>query len=241
MLRLLGKDAAVAAFLLISLGTARQLPAAITVSFDLAVDKADNTTPVPTNIQDEIRSAINSAVSVYNEWSNYSKNLYVVYNSGVATADGNFNGTIRFGPSSAYRNPMTAFHEINHTLGAGTYGTWQSKVDNNAKLWLGPAGIAMSEQYFPDNTLKADYHIHWVGSGPTQNVDMYREGVHIIGALREDMGLSNGNLYDVLGDFSNNGSIGLEDYGILVANTHKNVSAFAPRRNSCGAILMPMV
>lgn len=203
------------------------LSAAITVSFDLAVDKANNTTPVPANIQNEIISAINAAVAVYNEWSNYSKNLYVVYNSGVATADGNFNGTIRFGPGVQYRTPLIAFHEINHVMGAGTYGTWQSRVDNNAKLWLGATGIAMSEQYFPNNTLKADYHIHWVGDGPTQNVDMFREGVHIVGALREDMGLSNGNLYDVLGDFSNNGSIGLEDYAILAANTHANVSGLS--------------
>jgi hypothetical protein len=226
-MQIVTKYAAILAVFLVAMGGARSLPAAITVSFDLAVDKANNTTPVPTNIQDEIRNAINAAVAVYNEWSNYSKNLYVVYNSGVATADANFNGTIRFGPGAQYRTPMTAFHEINHTMGAGTYGTWQSKVDNNAKLWLGPAGIAMSEQYFPDNTLKADYHIHWVGSGPTQNVDMFREGVHIVGALRQDMGLSNGNLYDVLGDFSNNGTIGLEDYSILVANTHKDVSAFS--------------
>lgn len=197
--------------------------AAITVSFDLAVDKANNSTPVPANIQSEIMGAINAAVAVYNEWSNYTKNLYVVYNSDVATADGNFNGTIRFGPGAQYRTPLVAFHEINHTLGAGTYGTWASNVDNNAKLWLGPAGIAMSEQYFPNNTLKADLHIHWVGDGPAQNVDMFREGVHIMGALREDMGLSNGNLYDVLGDFNINGSIGIEDYYILRANAHRPI------------------
>jgi hypothetical protein len=197
---------------------------AITVTFDLAFDNANGTTPVPANIQNEIMNAINSAMAVYNEWSNYNKNLYVVYNSGVATADGNFNGTIRFGPGAAYRTPMVAFHEMNHVMGAGTYGTWQQNVDNNAKLWLGPAGIAMSEQYFPNNTLKSDYHIHWVGDGPTQNVDMFREGVHIVGALREDMGLSNGNLYDILGDFNNSGVIGIEDYYILRANAHRPIS-----------------
>jgi hypothetical protein len=221
MLRILGRR--VAAFLLL-VTLASPALGAITVSFDLAVDKANNTTPVPANIQNEIMNAINSAVAVYNEWSNYSKNLYVVYNSSVATADGNYNGTIRFGPGAQYRTPPIAFHEINHVMGAGTYGTWQQNVDNNAKLWLGPAGIAMSEQYFPNNTLKSDYHIHWVGDGPEQNVDMFREGVHIVGALREDMGLSNGNLYDVLGDFNNSGVIGIEDYHILRANAHRPIS-----------------
>lgn len=210
-------------FLVLAVLSSRAL-GALTVTFDLAVDKANDTTPVPTNIQNEIMNAINSAMAVYNEWSNYNKNLYVVYNSGVATADGNYNGTIRFGPGAQYRTPLIAFHEINHVMGAGTYGTWDSNVDNTAKLWLGQAGIAMSEQYFPSNTLKADLHIHWVGDGPTQNVDMFREGVHIIGALRQDMGLSNGNLYAVPGDFNNSGVIGIEDYHILRANAHRPIS-----------------
>jgi hypothetical protein len=213
----------IAAFLLLAVLSSRAF-GALTVSFHLAFDQANGTTPVPSNIQSEIMNAINSAMAVYNEWSNYNKHINVYYNSGVATADGNFNGTIRFGQGAQYRTPMVAFHEINHVMGAGTYGTWQQNVDNNAKLWLGPAGIAMSKQYFPNNTLKADYHIHWVGDGPAQNVDMFREGVHIVGALREDMGLSNGNLYDVPGDFNNSGVIGIEDYYILRANAHRPIS-----------------
>ncbi|MBX3434474.1 MAG: hypothetical protein KF847_14230 [Pirellulales bacterium] len=202
--------------------------AALTVTFDLAFDKANGTTPVPTNVQNEIISAINAAMGMFNEWSNHTKNLYVTYNSGVATADGNFNGSIRFGPSAAYRTPNVAFHEINHVLGAGTYGAWASNVDNNAKLWLGTHGNAMSQKYFPANTLKADLHIHWVGGGTLQNIEMNREGVHILGAIRQDMGLSRGNLYDVLGDFSNNGAIGLEDYVILQSNLHTSVAGLSP-------------
>jgi hypothetical protein len=196
---------------------------ALTVSFHVATDQA-NGSAVASNVQNEIISAMNAALAVYNEWSNYNKHINVYYNSGVATADGNYNGTIRFGQGAQYRTPLIAFHEINHVMGAGTYGTWQSNVDNNAKLWLGQAGIAMSEQYFPNNTLKADHHIHWVGDGPEQNVDMFREGVHIIGALRQDMGLSNGNLYAVPGDFNNSGVIGIEDYHILRANAHRPIS-----------------
>jgi hypothetical protein len=201
--------------------------AALTVNFNLTTDQ-NGGGAVPADAATRIRNAINAAVAVYNEWSNYTKTINVYYNSGVGTADGNYNGTIRFGAGSQYQNDLTAFHEINHVMGCGTWGTWQSNVDNNAKLWLGANGIAMSEQYFPDNTLKADFHIHWVGSGPAQNVDMFREGVHIVGALRQDMGLSNGNLYDTLGDFSNNGTVGLEDYNFLMTNMHKDVSAFSP-------------
>jgi hypothetical protein len=212
------------------LGVLAALPrahAALTVNFNLTTDQ-NGGAAVPADAATRIRNAVNAAVAVYNEWSNYTKTINVYYNSGVATADGNFNGTIRFGAGSQYQNDLTAFHEVNHVMGCGTYGTWGSNVDNTAKLWLGPAGIAISEQYFPDNTLKSDLHIHWVGSGPTQNVDMFREGVHIVGALRQDMGLSNGNLYDTLGDFSNNGTVGLEDYSFLMTNLHTNVSAFSP-------------
>jgi hypothetical protein len=208
-------------------GASESAQAALTVNFNLTTDQ-NGGGAVPADAATRIRNAINAAVAVYNEWSNYTKTINVYYNSGVATADGNYNGTIRFGAGSQYQNDLTAFHEVNHVMGCGTWGTWQSNVDNNAKLWLGANGIAMSEQYFPDNTLKADFHIHWVGSGPTQNVDMFREGVHIVGALRQDMGLSNGNLYDTLGDFSNNGTVGLEDHNFLMTNLHKDVSAFSP-------------
>ena len=43
---------------------AQPVRAAITVSFDLAVDKANNSTPVPANIQNEITSAIAITTSV---------------------------------------------------------------------------------------------------------------------------------------------------------------------------------
>ena len=126
--------------------------AALTVNFNLTTDQSGGAA-VPADAATRIRNAINAAVAVYNEWSNYTKTINVYYNSGVATADGNYNGTIRFGAGSQYQNDLTAFHEVNHVMGCGTYGTWGSNVDNTAKLWLGTAGIAMSEQYFPDLSL----------------------------------------------------------------------------------------
>jgi PEP-CTERM motif len=213
-------------FLFAVAGAAQSARAALVVNFNLATDQA-NGSAVPASAATNIMNAVNAAADVFNSWSNYTKTVNVYYNSGVATADGNFNGTIRFGMGTQYHNSGVAFHELNHVLGAGTYGTWQSRVDLPNQLWTGAAGIAMTHQYFPTNTLKADYHIHWVGGGVVQATDTTREGVHILGAIRADMGLSNENRYDLPGDFNDNGSIGLDDYATLVANLHTNVSALS--------------
>jgi hypothetical protein len=214
-------------YLIVAPGAIRGAHAALVVNFNLTTDQATGS-PVPASAASNIMSAVNAAAGMYNDWSNYTKTINVYYNSGVATADGNFNGTIRFGPSSQYHNSLVAFHELNHTLGAGTYGAWLSNVDLANTVWTGPAGIAMTQQYFPNNVLKADGHIHWVGGGSVPQMDMTREGVHIMGAIRADMGLSNGNLYDLPGDFSDNNTMDLTDYNILVENLHTNVSALSP-------------
>jgi hypothetical protein len=55
-----------------------------------------------------------------------NKYITVQYVPSVATADGNFNGNIRFGSNRSYMNERTALHEISHTLGIG-----QTQAFNN--------------------------------------------------------------------------------------------------------------
>lgn len=71
-----------------------------------------------------IKAAFDEAVAYYNEFTSISKTLYVSYNPGVATADGNINGSIRVGANTGYQRTGTALHEIAHTVGVGTHGYW---------------------------------------------------------------------------------------------------------------------
>ncbi|WP_437521284.1 hypothetical protein WME79_28765 [Sorangium sp. So ce726] len=68
---------------------------------------------------DKITSAMDEALSYYNCQTSIEKRLSVSYVPSVATADGNVNGSIRFGATSSM-NYITAMHEIGHTVGVGS-------------------------------------------------------------------------------------------------------------------------
>lgn len=68
----------------------------------------------------KIKAAMDAAIARHEDnGSTASKTITVEYNTGVTTADGNFNGNIRFGSNRAYMTERTALHEISHTLGVG--------------------------------------------------------------------------------------------------------------------------
>jgi hypothetical protein len=82
----------------------------------------------PNPSQDEIdaynriETSMNAAVGRYNQLApDASKTIT------VPTADGSFNGNIRFGSNRSYMNERTALHEISHTLGVGTTWSFDSR------------------------------------------------------------------------------------------------------------------
>lgn len=85
--------------------------------------RAQNPTPDQQDAYNRITNAMNAAVARYNNLSDLGKNITVHYDPNVPTADGNINGTIRFG-ARASMNERTALHEISHTIGVGTSGDW---------------------------------------------------------------------------------------------------------------------
>jgi len=95
------------------------------VTYTLA--KATAPTTDQQTAYNRITSAMDTAIRYYNCYTNITKALNVSYVPSVATADGNINGSIRFG-SSASMNRVTAMHEISHTVGVGTASTWASLV-----------------------------------------------------------------------------------------------------------------
>ena len=75
-------------------------------------------TPDEQDAYDRITQAMDEALVFYNCYTNLSLELRVAYVPSVATADGNVNGSMRFG-SRASMNSITAMHEIGHTAGVG--------------------------------------------------------------------------------------------------------------------------
>ncbi|MEU9627097.1 hypothetical protein AB0D89_09780 [Streptomyces luteogriseus] len=122
---------------------ARERAAAATITWSLV--RASNPTADQRSAYDLITKAMNAAVARYNNLSDLGKTLTVRYEPGVPTADGNINGTIRFGSNRGYMNERTALHEIAHTIGVGTSSGW-SRLGGSG-TWTGGQATALVRQY----------------------------------------------------------------------------------------------
>ncbi|MFJ1959378.1 hypothetical protein [Streptomyces massasporeus] len=122
---------------------ARDRAAAATITWSLV--RASNPTADQSSAYDLITKAMNAAVARYNNLSDLGKTLTVRYEPGVPTADGNINGTIRFGSNRSYMSERTALHEIAHTIGVGTSSGW-SRLGGSG-TWTGGQATALVRQY----------------------------------------------------------------------------------------------
>ncbi|MZF90255.1 hypothetical protein [Streptomyces sp. SID5643] len=122
---------------------ARERAAAATITWSLV--RASNPTADQRSAYDQITKAMNAAVARYNNLSDLGKTITVRYEPGVPTADGNINGTIRFGSNRSYMNERTALHEISHTIGVGTSSGW-SRLGGSG-TWTGGQATALVKQY----------------------------------------------------------------------------------------------
>ncbi len=120
------------------------------------------TSGVPSDVLARITEAMDAAVARYNSWGDWApRTLTVEYNTGVATADGNINGNIRFGASSDYQNERTALHEIAHTYGVGTSSAWSYPLIDNYDF-VGSNTVAVLEQFDgPDATISTGGSHFW--------------------------------------------------------------------------------
>ncbi|MER5218245.1 hypothetical protein ABT063_49115 [Streptomyces sp. NPDC002838] len=148
--------AALAAALLAGPGVAQAAPPAATASQEQVaaasitwtLERASNPTQDQQTAYNLITSAMNAAVARYNNLSDLGKNITVRYDPGVPTADGNINGTIRFGNRS-YMTERTALHEIAHTIGVGTSSGWSSLAAGGT--WRGAQATALVKQFDGSN------------------------------------------------------------------------------------------
>ncbi|MFD8863385.1 hypothetical protein ACFV1F_03070 [Streptomyces sp. NPDC059590] len=121
---------------------AQKQVSAATITWTL--ERASNPTQDQQTAYNLITAAMSAAVARYNNLSDLGKNITVRYDPGVPTADGNINGTIRFG-NRAYMTERTALHEIAHTIGVGTSSGWNTLSSGGG--WRGAQATALVKQY----------------------------------------------------------------------------------------------
>jgi hypothetical protein len=96
------------------------------------VVRAANPTADQNDAYARIDNAMRLATARYNRLApRASKAITATYVPGVQTADGNFNGNIRFGSNRAYMNERTALHETAHTLGVGQTAAFDRRCAAN--------------------------------------------------------------------------------------------------------------
>lgn len=96
---------------------------------DYHLNKVENPSADEQDAYDRITAAMDSAVYMYNKYTHLSKHIEVYYNTGVQTADGNYNGTMRFGTGRSYMKVHTAMHEMAHIMGMGTTTEYRNMMD----------------------------------------------------------------------------------------------------------------
>jgi len=144
-----------------------------------------------------ITCAMDMAVAYYNCNTNITGTVRVSYDTGVATADGNINGSIRFGSSRSYMQCATAMHEIAHTQGIGTAPQWAAHVSGG--LFVGTNTAAQLQAINAtlakplDTVIHADSMHFWPYGlnyeSEATGTDILVDHCEMVVAIRKDLGL----------------------------------------------------
>ncbi|MBR6944013.1 MAG: RICIN domain-containing protein [Fibrobacter sp.] len=103
---------------------------------------------------------MDSAVFLYNKYSDLSKHIEVYYSTGVPTAEASSNGDLRFGKDRNYMFVGTAMHEMAHTMGMGTTSDYQ-RMFKDGVFQGEKAQKVIKEIDGPDAVLKGDSQHFW--------------------------------------------------------------------------------
>ncbi|HET9960186.1 MAG TPA: hypothetical protein VFQ61_37100 [Polyangiaceae bacterium] len=167
------------------------------ITYTLA--KSANPTAVEQDAYTRIAAALDKAIQYYNCYTDITKKLNVSYVPSVQTADGNINGSMRFGSNTTYMDYRTAMHEIGHTVGVGQASNWGSFVTAD-KIFTGQnanaelkAIDASLDAPSGDGKVHADNQHFWP-YGLNQQNEVKSEAdllfhCRMVMAIRKDLGL----------------------------------------------------
>jgi hypothetical protein len=152
---------------------------------------ADGYEQWPADKRRRVVEAMDSAVRLYNQMGDFPKNVIAAYSPGTPTADGNYNGNIRFGGQINHR---VALHELGHVLGIGTHPRWGSFIKD--RQWTGPYAIAQLRAFDgPDAVLHVDGMHFWpygLNYDKESSPENDRRHVLMLAAFRRDLGIKSG-------------------------------------------------
>ena len=122
--------------------------------------KSANPTADEQDAYERITAVMDSAVYIYNKYTNLSKYINVYYAPGVPTAEASSNGDLRFGENRSYMFVGTAMHEMAHTMGMGTTDAYRSMFKDG--VFQGQKAQALLREIDgPDAVLKGDSQHFW--------------------------------------------------------------------------------
>jgi len=170
-------------------------PGAGHITYTLA--KSASPTATEQTAYDKIKTAMDKAITYYDCYTSITKSLNVSYVPSVETADGNINGSIRFGSNTTYMDYRSAMHEIAHTVGVGQASNWGSFLSNglftgeHAAAQLNAINATLSKPLYTE--LHADTQHFWP-YGINQQSEVKSEAdlifhCQMVVAIRADLGL----------------------------------------------------
>ena len=162
-----------------------------------ALSRAASPTADQADAYNQITCAMDMAIAYYNCYADITGSVRVSYDTSVSTADGNINGSIRFGVGRQYMLCATAMHEIAHTQGIGTAAQWPAHVSNG--LLVGTNTAAQLQAINATLTTPLDTVIHadsmhfWPYGlnyeTEATGTDILVDHCKIVVAIRKDLGL----------------------------------------------------
>jgi len=185
----------------------RKNPGNITYTLDL--DSASY--PTPYNL---IKTAMDSACAIYNQYFPIEINVNVYYNAGIPTAQAGYygyGGTMGFGSNTTYMWVGTAMHELDHFLGSGTAAEWKNFVADGK--WTGAVGNAVSQEISGSN-ISTD-GTHFWPNGINYRSEIENLGGHEaqLAGLHANARVAKAMIVDDAGLETNKAPVGLGVYG----------------------------
>lgn len=122
--------------------------------------KSSNPTADELDAYQRITTVMDSAVYLYNKYTNLRKFINVYYAPGVPTAEASSNGDLRFGSERSYMFVGTAMHEMAHTMGMGTTTDYRNMFKDG--VFQGQKAQALLKEIDgPDAELHGDSQHFW--------------------------------------------------------------------------------